>query len=265
MPRQVELADDLGPQQRHDVGADREAEAREHLLGDGGAAQHVPALEHQHLLAGASQVGRARRGRCGRRRSRSRRSSRAFRAEHYARMQRPEARRQSAPRLPSSGCAIIPADADRDPLPRRTSALCESMSWRDWAGYFAVSAYEAHSRPRVQRDPQRGRADRRLAAVQVPGLRAGRDAPRGPHRDPRRAEDGRGPGGLHPLVRRRRQGDRRRHGLPALADELYRWTAAEPSLRWIRENAQRPRGRGRGRRGPARRPRAPGSDEPRRS
>ena len=26
----------------------------------------------------------------------------------------------------------------------RTSALCESMSWRDWAGYFAVSAYEVH-------------------------------------------------------------------------------------------------------------------------
>ena len=29
------------------------------------------------------------------------------------------------------------------PFHPRTSALCESMSWRDWAGYFAVSAYEA--------------------------------------------------------------------------------------------------------------------------
>ena len=26
----------------------------------------------------------------------------------------------------------------------RTAALCESMSWRDWAGYFAVSTYEVH-------------------------------------------------------------------------------------------------------------------------
>ena len=26
----------------------------------------------------------------------------------------------------------------------RTAALCESMSWRDWAGYFAVSSYEVH-------------------------------------------------------------------------------------------------------------------------
>ena len=29
------------------------------------------------------------------------------------------------------------------PFHPRTSALCESMSWREWAGYFAVSAYEA--------------------------------------------------------------------------------------------------------------------------
>ena len=29
------------------------------------------------------------------------------------------------------------------PFHPRTSALCESMSWREWAGYFAVSQYEA--------------------------------------------------------------------------------------------------------------------------
>ena len=58
VPGQVQLADDLGPQQRDDVGADRELEAREHLLGDGGAAEHVAALEHEHLLARAREVGR---------------------------------------------------------------------------------------------------------------------------------------------------------------------------------------------------------------
>ena len=26
----------------------------------------------------------------------------------------------------------------------RTQPLCESMAWRDWAGYFAVSTYEVH-------------------------------------------------------------------------------------------------------------------------
>ena len=44
--RQIELADDLGPQQRDDVGADRELESREHFLGDCRAAEHVTPLEH---------------------------------------------------------------------------------------------------------------------------------------------------------------------------------------------------------------------------
>ena len=57
MPRQVELADDLRPQQRHDVRADREVEAGKHFFGDGGAAEHVPPLEHEHLAAGAREVG----------------------------------------------------------------------------------------------------------------------------------------------------------------------------------------------------------------
>ena len=57
MARQVELADDLRAQQRDDVGADREAEAGKHLLGDGRAAEHVPALEHEHLAPGAREIG----------------------------------------------------------------------------------------------------------------------------------------------------------------------------------------------------------------
>ena len=58
MPRQIELADDLGPQQRDDVRADGELEAGEHLLGDRGAAEHVPPLEHEHLPPGAREIGR---------------------------------------------------------------------------------------------------------------------------------------------------------------------------------------------------------------
>ncbi len=57
--RQIELADDLGPQQRHHVRADRELEAGKHLFGDGGAAEHVPALEHEHLASRAGEVGGA--------------------------------------------------------------------------------------------------------------------------------------------------------------------------------------------------------------
>ncbi len=57
--RQVELADDLGPQQRHDVRAHRVLEAGVDLLGHRRAAEHVAALEHQHLPAGAREVRRA--------------------------------------------------------------------------------------------------------------------------------------------------------------------------------------------------------------
>ena len=56
MPRQLELADDLRPQQAHDVGEDREAEAREHLLAPGRAADALAALEHQHLAPGTREV-----------------------------------------------------------------------------------------------------------------------------------------------------------------------------------------------------------------
>jgi hypothetical protein len=54
--RQVEVADDLGAQQRDDVGADRVLEARVDLLGDRGAAQHVPALEDEDLPARAREI-----------------------------------------------------------------------------------------------------------------------------------------------------------------------------------------------------------------
>ena len=58
VPRQVEVADDLGPQQAHDVGEHRELEAREDLLGHRGAADQRAPLEHQRLAARARQVGR---------------------------------------------------------------------------------------------------------------------------------------------------------------------------------------------------------------
>ena len=57
MARQVELADDLGPQQRDDVRADGEAEAREDLFRDRGAAEDMTALEDEHGSAGPGQIG----------------------------------------------------------------------------------------------------------------------------------------------------------------------------------------------------------------
>ena len=54
--RQVELADDLRAKQGHDVGADRDVKSGKDFLGDRRAAQHVPALEHEHAPARACQI-----------------------------------------------------------------------------------------------------------------------------------------------------------------------------------------------------------------
>ena len=54
--RQLEIANDLGPEKAHDVGKHRELESRKNLLADGGTAQNLPALKHEHPPAGARQV-----------------------------------------------------------------------------------------------------------------------------------------------------------------------------------------------------------------
>ena len=56
VPGELELADDLGAQQTHNIGADAEAEALEDLFGHRRAAEDVAALEHQHSPAGARQI-----------------------------------------------------------------------------------------------------------------------------------------------------------------------------------------------------------------
>ena len=57
VPGEVEVADDLGPQQRDDVGAHRELEAREDFLGHRRAAEHVTPFEDENFLSGAREVG----------------------------------------------------------------------------------------------------------------------------------------------------------------------------------------------------------------
>ena len=118
----------------------------------------------------------------------------------------------------------------------RTSALCESMSWRDWAGYFAVSSYEVHHEREYN-------AIRNAAALidvsplfkyRVSGKDATRLVDRIVTRDVPKMKvgqvaythwcDGQGKVVDDGTVSR-------------LADDVYRWTAADPSLRWIRMNA----------------------------
>ena len=110
------------------------------------------------------------------------------------------------------------------------------MSWRDWAGYFAVSAYEAHHEREYN-------AIRNAAALidvsplfkyRVSGRDAARLADRILTRDVPKMKIGQvaythwcdGEGKVID------DGT-----LSRLREDVFRWTAAEPTLRWIRENA----------------------------
>src|SRR5690349_25086032 len=56
--REIEFANNLRPQQRDDIRTNRELEAGENLFRHRRAAEHVPALEHEHLLARAREISR---------------------------------------------------------------------------------------------------------------------------------------------------------------------------------------------------------------
>jgi aminomethyltransferase len=117
----------------------------------------------------------------------------------------------------------------------RTSALCRSMSWREWSGYFAVSTYEVNHEREYS-------AIRNAAALidisplfkyRVAGKDATRLVDRIVTRDVAKMKvgqvaythwcDGEGKVIDDGTVSR-------------LAEDVYRWTAAEPTLRWIRMN-----------------------------
>jgi aminomethyltransferase len=123
------------------------------------------------------------------------------------------------------------------PLHERTFPLCESLNYREWSGYYTVSAYESHHEHEYN-------AIRNAAAlIDVSPLFkymvTGPDAA--------------------PLVDRLITRDVAKmtvgqvfytpwcdeHGkviddgtVSRLADQTFRWTAADPSLRWFRQNAR---------------------------
>ena len=118
----------------------------------------------------------------------------------------------------------------------RTFPLCESLNYREWSGYYAVSAYEAHH------DHEYNAIRNAAAMIDISPLfkyrLSGKDATR--------------------LVDRIVTRDLRKvsvgsviytpwcdeHGkviddgtVSRLAENVYRWTAADPSLRWFHQNA----------------------------
>ena len=122
------------------------------------------------------------------------------------------------------------------PFHERTLALCESLSYRDWAGYYAVSAYETHHEHEYN-------AIRNAAAlIDVSPLFkytfTGKDAAvcvdRMITRDATRLDVGQ----VIYTPWCDEQGKVLDDGtVSRLGVNRFRWTAAEPNLRWFRHNA----------------------------
>ena len=118
----------------------------------------------------------------------------------------------------------------------RTFALCESLNYREWAGYYAVSAYEPHHEHEYN-------AIRNAAALidisplfkyRITGRDATRLVDRVITRDATRIEIGQ--------VFYTPWCDDQGHVIDdgtvtRVGEEAYRWTAADPTLRWLHQNA----------------------------
>ena len=118
----------------------------------------------------------------------------------------------------------------------RTFALCESLNYREWSGYYAVSAYETHHEHEYN-------AIRNAAGLidisplfkyRVSGPDATRLVDRVITRDANRMAVGQ----VWYTPWCDEQGKVIDDGtVSRLGEQVYRWTAADPSLRWLRQNA----------------------------
>ncbi len=118
----------------------------------------------------------------------------------------------------------------------RTLPLCESLNYRDWAGYYAVSAFETHHEHEYN-------AIRNSAAlIDVSPLFkymvTGRDATRLVDRVITRDATKLSVGQVVYTPWCDEQGKVIDDGtVSRLGEQRYRWTAADPSLRWLAQNA----------------------------
>ena len=122
------------------------------------------------------------------------------------------------------------------PFHERTLALCESLNYREWSGYYTVSAYETHHEHEYN-------AIRNATALidisplykyRITGKDATRLVDRIITRDLRKV-------GIGQVVYTPWCDERGKvidDGTVSRLDEnVYRWTAADPSLRWFTQNA----------------------------
>ena len=118
----------------------------------------------------------------------------------------------------------------------RTFALCDSLNYREWSGYYAASAYEGHHEHEYN-------AIRNAAALidvspLFKYLITGRDASRLVDRLITRDVSQMAVGQVYYTPWCDEHGKVIDDGTVArLAEQTFRWTAADPSLRWFSQNA----------------------------
>ena len=118
----------------------------------------------------------------------------------------------------------------------RTFKLCESLNYREWSGYYAVSVYETHHEHEYN-------AIRNAAAlIDVTPLYkylvSGRDATKFVNRVIARDINKVAVGQVIYCCWCDEQGKVIDDGtISRLGENLYRWTAADPSVRWFHQNA----------------------------
>jgi aminomethyltransferase len=123
------------------------------------------------------------------------------------------------------------------PVHERTLALCESLNYREWSGYYTVSAYESHH------EHEYNAIRNASALIDVSPLFkylvSGPDAARFVDRLITRDVSKMAAGQVFYTPWCDEHGRVIDDGTVSRLDEhLFRWTAADPSLRWFRQNAQ---------------------------
>src|SRR5262245_4395692 len=118
----------------------------------------------------------------------------------------------------------------------RTFRLCESLNYREWSGYYAVSAYEAHH------EHEYNAIRNASALIDVSPLYkyivTGRDAAKLVDRFITRDARKLAPGQVYYTPWCDERGKVIDDGtVTRIGDEAFRWTAADPSLRWLTQNA----------------------------
>ncbi|HTI37557.1 MAG TPA: aminomethyltransferase family protein [Vicinamibacterales bacterium] len=119
----------------------------------------------------------------------------------------------------------------------RTFALCESLNYREWSGYYAVSAYESHH------EHEYNAIRNASALIDVSPLFkylvTGPDAPRLVDRLITRDVAKMAVGQVFYTPWCDEHGKVIDDGtVSRLEEQTFRWTAADPSLRWFRQNAE---------------------------